>query len=66
MAKLSNYTSKLLTEAKSRYVQKLKLINNMDPFEISKGTADQCAFPLVYASCILPGAINQFYHCTAV
>ena len=37
MAKLSNYTGKLLlTEARSRYIQKLELINNVDPFEIDK------------------------------
>ena len=46
MAKLSNYAGKLPTEAKSRYIQKLELINNVDPFEITKGTADQCEFPL--------------------
>ena len=47
MAKLSNYTSKLPTEAKFCYIQKLKLINNVDPFEIGKGTTEQCAVPLV-------------------
>ena len=57
MATPSNYASKLPTEAKSRYIEKLELITNEDPFEIGrKGTSGQYEFK-AYS---LLEAYNQF------
>ena len=65
MAKLSDYASKLPTEVKSRYIKKLELINNVDPFEIDKGTTVQCEFPLVDASDIVSYLVLQTSFITA-
>ena len=40
-------------------------MNNVDPFEIGKGTADQCEFPLVGASDIVSYLVLQTSFITA-
>ena len=49
----------------NRLTQKLKLITNMDSFEIGKATADECKCPLVDVSGIVSYLVLQTSFITA-
>ena len=44
MSMLSNYAKQLPQEAKLRYMKKLKLTDNQDPFTINGDATELCAF----------------------
>ena len=57
--KLSSYADKLPNEAKVRYLQKLSLIDGVDPFEVSTSGGNDCPLPPVDASDIVSYLVLQ-------
>ena len=57
--KLSSYADKLPNEAKAQYLQKLSLIDGVDPFEVSPSCGKDCPLPPVHASDIVSYLVLQ-------
>ena len=63
--KLSNYGENLATEAKARYLDKLRIIGSVDPLCISTVSCESCALPPVDASDIVSYLVLQTSFVTA-